>query len=743
MPTKKITAVITVTAVWLASLTVFSASAPVATAAAAASASASASAESWARYDSLSGSSRDSPELTVDSTGRVTAVWLSQMSVGRNFVEASTLKNGGSWSRPVIISDTDSVDSGGPVQIASDSSGRAIAIWSERIGTTTVVQSSSSLNGAAWTDPVPLSDPTQPSWNPQITVDATGRAIAVWLSSRPDGTFVQSSTSESGGAWSAAPDTLSAPVYPLSPQITVSATGLATAIWVRLGDGGENLLESSTSQNGGDWSAPTVVSDQGTIGQMQITASAAGLATAVWVRFDTNPRIIQSSTSQNGGNWSAIETVSDPTQLSVEPQIAVSATGLATAVWIGRESDRGWVIQVSTSLNGGKWTTPIPISEESWMSNTIQIAVDQAGRATAVWGFTAIDYGPSTIQTRTSHNGGGWSDVVTLSDASISSAGPQIAVGLNGAATTVWSEMTFDGGIGTAHSMTPFATTTVPTLVGVAKVGQPVTAHMSRWWTWSPTPTTLTYAWKRSDTGAVVGTDDTYVPTVADTGATLIVTATAERAGYAPTEVTSAATATVAAGTFSITGTAQVGARLTAPTGTWPQGTTLTYAWKRSGVARPISTAAEYTPVSADIAKTLTVTVTAKRTGASTITATSAATTAVLGLPFTTSPVPTITTTGVGSPTVGTKLTAMPGIWAPSTSVTFSYVWKRASSPTGPATVIPRATLKTYTAVAADRGMYITVSVTAKKTGYATTTVTSASGGMQITSVGGSRGTVR
>jgi hypothetical protein len=137
--------------------------------------------------------------------------------------------------------------------------------------------------------------------------------------------------------------------------------------------------------------------------------------------------------------------------------------------------------------------------------------------------------------------------------------------------------------------------------------------------------------------------------------------------------------------------------------------------------------------VRADIAKTLTVTVTAKRTGASTITATSAATTAVLGQPFTIHPVPTITMTGVGTPTVGTKLTAVPGIWEPSKSVTFSYVWKRASSPTGPTTVIRRATRKTYTAVAADRDLYITVSVTAKKTGYATTTVTSASDGTRIT----------
>jgi hypothetical protein len=87
--------------------------------------------------------------------------------------------------------------------------------------------------------------------------------------------------------------------------------------------------------------------------------------------------------------------------------------------------------------------------------------------------------------------------------------------------------------------------------------------------------------------------------------------------------------------------------------------------------------------------------------------------------------------TGAGTAVVGTKLTAEPGTWSPS-SATFSYVWSRAATPTGPKTTIPRATLKTYTAVAADRGKYITVSVTAKKTGYANTTKISANDGTKI-----------
>jgi hypothetical protein len=332
---------------------------------------------------------------------------------------------------------------------------------------------------------------------------------------------------------------------------------------------------------------------------------------------------------------------------------------------------------------------------------------------------------------------GSWSTTpAILSDAGGNANSPQL-VTADSTIIATWSRYDGDCYRIQASSFTgtkPFTTTATAAVTGAAKVGQTLTADMRRWWTWAPNPTTLTYEWRRTVGGAVLGIAETYTPTVADTGATLFVTVTAGKVGYLSKKVTSTATATVVSGTFSITGRAQVGTRLTAPTGTWPVGTTLAYSWKRSGVTKPISTNAAYTAAVADIGKTLTVTVTAKRTGASTITATSAATTAVLGQPFTTSPVPTISMTGAGTPVAGTKLTAEPGVWGPGTSPLFSYVWKRAASPTGTKTVIPRATLKTYTAVAADRGMYITVTVTAKKTGFANTTRISADDGTRIAS---------
>jgi hypothetical protein len=56
--------------------------------------------------------------------------------------------------------------------------------------------------------------------------------------------------------------------------------------------------------------------------------------------------------------------------------------------------------------------------------------------------------------------------------------------------------------------------------------------------------------------------------------------------------------------------------------------------------------------------------------------------------------------------------------------VTFTYVWKRADTSGGAGTTIG-TNLSTYKLVAADRGKFITVTVTAAKTGYTSTTRTS------------------
>lgn len=168
--------------------------------------------------------------------------------------------------------------------------------------------------------------------------------------------------------------------------------------------------------------------------------------------------------------------------------------------------------------------------------------------------------------------------------------------------------------------------------------------------------------------------------------------------------------------TPTITGTAKVGATLTASAGTWSPSASVAYQWLRAGVAITGATASTYAPVVEDLGKVLTVRVTGTRPGYVTTAKTSAATAAVVAGDFTSTPAPIIS----GTTAVGSTLTANVPAWTPSATTT-TYQWLREGA------VISGATSPKYDMVAADLGKRIAVRVTGARSGYASVTKTSAS----------------
>jgi len=283
-----------------------------------------------------------------------------------------------------------------------------------------------------------------------------------------------------------------------------------------------------------------------------------------------------------------------------------------------------------------------------------------------------------------------------------------------------------------APAPTAFAVAPKPTIVGTPTVGQPLTAAPGAW---SPAPTAFAYRWLVNGVAVAGETGTTFAPRAVDARKRITVTVTATRAGYATTARTSVASAIVLAapvvtpGKFTsipaptVSGTAQVGATLTAAPGAWaPAPSAFAYRWWANGVAVAGETSATYTVRAADLRKRITVTVTGSLAGYTTAAKTSVATAAVVAAPvapvaqpFVAAPVPTI----AGAPAVvGGLLTATPGAWSPAAS--FAYRWDAGTTP------IPGATGPTYTPAAGDVGQALRVTVTATAAGYVTTSRTSA-----------------
>jgi len=320
----------------------------------------------------------------VDATGTATAVWVRNTGSG-SIIQSSTRPSGGSWSTPEDLS-ASGQNAFNP-QVTVDATGTAIAVWSRSNGSNTIIQASTRPSGGSWSTPVGLSETGQDATNPQVTVDATGTAIAVWSRSNGTNTNIQASTRPSGVSWTTPADNLSAVGQDASaPQVTVDATGTAIAVWSR-SNGTNTIIQSSTRPSGGPWSTP--IADLSATGQdasaPQVTVDATGTATAVWSRSNGTNTIIQSSTRASGGSWMTPEDLSEPLGSAIQPQVTVDPTGLATAVW-NRNDGSNNIIQSSMRPSDGSWSTPadnlsLPLQDAS----APQIAAGASGRVVVVW----------------------------------------------------------------------------------------------------------------------------------------------------------------------------------------------------------------------------------------------------------------------------------------------------------------------------------------------------------------------
>lgn len=272
---------------------------------------------------------------------------------------------------------------------------------------------------------------------------------------------------------------------------------------------------------------------------------------------------------------------------------------------------------------------------------------------------------------------------------------------------------------GDARSTVAPSNTSSPTISGTAQIGQSLTATSGSWS--GDTPMTFTYAWERCDTTgascAIISgaTGNVYTVASADGGHTLRVAVTATNASGTGTaespQTSTVSTATAPQNTAipTITGTASVGSTLTATTGTWTGSAPITYAyvWERcaanGGTCAAIAgaTAPTYTVVSADVAGTLRVVVSATNAGGS-----GQATSAFVSASAVSAPKSTVAPVISGTAQQGGTLTTTLGTWTGG-SLTYTYLWYRCDANETNCAEISGAAASTYVVTSSDVGKYL------------------------------------
>lgn len=300
----------------------------------------------WSVPTNLSppGQTATNPQVIIDQNGNAVAIW--ERSNGMHLViQASTLPRNGSWSTPVDIS-LPGQEALLP-QLTVNLSGNVLAVWKRFDGTHYLIESAALPYGGKWSPPTILSLPGQNADKPQIALDAAGEAIALWSRYNGNKNVIQSCQSTFGGAWSIPKNLSSETINAQNPRINMAQGGKATAIALWEDTTNHEIQSMKMSQNA--WEEAIVVSNSSEFSTVpQVAMDFHGNAIAIW----QNPikKVIQAAALPFNGKWSLPEDLSESGQYAIAPQIVLDSKGNGVAVWI-RSNGTHNIVQASSGFN--------------------------------------------------------------------------------------------------------------------------------------------------------------------------------------------------------------------------------------------------------------------------------------------------------------------------------------------------------------------------------------------------------
>lgn len=400
----------------------------------------SATAAPWQPAVELSeaGTYNSDVEVKFDGVGDALAVW--RHSSGAEFVQAAEKTPAGAWQAPVNLSSS-SYPPQSP-QLAVDPAGDAVVVWSAYDGSDLAVWAAVRTAGGAWQAPVTISEPGFDAETARVAIDSSGAAVVVWERWSGERFFpgaeglVQAAAMTAAGAWGA-PVTLSSPSEEqFSPDVAFDSGGAATAVWQRY-NGSIGVIEADEIGPGGSWQGPIGLSEPAVNAiEAHVAGDAQGGMVAIWARYNGSNWIIQGSNRAAGGSWAPPADISPPGQTALSPQLAVDASGHATAVWQLHVAQYIWMVQGAGGL-GGVWEAPVDLSSASEIGEP-QVAADPAGDAVVSW---IINNQFPQVATKTAN--GSWQPPIYVPQYPGSHA--KVAVDSKGNAIVVSQHVSFSG----------------------------------------------------------------------------------------------------------------------------------------------------------------------------------------------------------------------------------------------------------------------------------------------------------
>jgi RTX calcium-binding nonapeptide repeat (4 copies) len=316
------------------------------------------------------------PQLVSNGSGDVVAIWRDIDDNAESIRAAFRPRYGGFGDSETISVPALAAES---PRVAMDRLGNAVAVWHvSTTGRDSLVQASIRPAGGAWSAPQVLSDPSEPAFGADVSIQA-GRMTVAWVARDQFRPVIQTATRTLADPWTP-PVTISGPVGgAYEPTVAMDDKGGAVAAW-QWWDGSYRRIEAAVRSSDGAWTKPEELSAPGHTATAPIVAmDAAGNAVAAWIRSNGIAPAAQTATRSAGGVWSLPRNLSRRGRNAASLDLAMNRRGDAVVSWV----QAGGLKTSFRAPGETKWTR-VPITA-SWGGLGAHIALDEEGDATMVW----------------------------------------------------------------------------------------------------------------------------------------------------------------------------------------------------------------------------------------------------------------------------------------------------------------------------------------------------------------------
>jgi len=379
-----------------------------------------------------------------DGTGTISGA-----NVTNVLITCTTTTTPKSWGTEALIENSSNVISQGSAYIAAGPGGDMFAVWAENNGSNLSIFANHKTSSGSWqpiTEEIKKSGTDSTYTDPRVHVDSSGNAMAVWsnyggATTTVSITFYLLSNPALGGSpgWNLSEAPVSYPLYD------------ANYGHGNMFPNGEYIVIYSQSDGSGN----TTVMERHSVSGSLPAATAIGSTTPNSSNYKSHLKVAVSSNNTNaiavwrdagnimasnydGSSWSPSEvSIESLTTSSLyEPHVAMDSSGNGIVVWYDSSSSNLYANYYD--FGTGLWQTEQIISSggQSLIGHGY-VAMAANGNAIAVWGhFNSIDNEYNTWAN--TFNGTTWASAERLEFNIGTAYGQRVAIDSSGNAMAVW-----------------------------------------------------------------------------------------------------------------------------------------------------------------------------------------------------------------------------------------------------------------------------------------------------------------